>query len=68
MTLIAFFKLVALGRSQAVVSKEELKDKDGKKNSESVVIQLREFLEHSGSFTGKKYFIMSVFLSIILYI
>nr|GEV68171.1 ABC transporter G family member 32 [Tanacetum cinerariifolium] len=41
-----------LGGSQTVVS-EERKDKDGKKNGESVVIQLREFLEHSGSFTGK---------------
>ncbi|KVH93844.1 AAA+ ATPase domain-containing protein [Cynara cardunculus var. scolymus] len=53
--LFTFFLsyLNPLGRSQAVVSKEELKDKDGKKNSESVVIQLREFLEHSGSFTGK---------------
>ncbi|KAI3714746.1 hypothetical protein L6452_21705 [Arctium lappa] len=53
--LFTFFLsyLNPLGRSQAVVSKEEEKDKDGKKNSESVVIQLREFLEHSGSFTGK---------------
>ncbi|GJS08431.1 ABC transporter G family member 32 [Tanacetum coccineum] len=40
-----------LGGSQTVVS-DERKDKDGKKNGESVVIQLREFLEHSGSFTG----------------
>ncbi|GJZ79917.1 ABC transporter G family member 32 [Tanacetum coccineum] len=40
-----------LGGSQTVVS-EERNDKDGKKNSESVVIQLREFLEHSGSYTG----------------
>ncbi|KAI3524542.1 hypothetical protein L1887_03200 [Cichorium endivia] len=53
--LFTFFLsyLNPLGRSQAIVSKEDLKDKDGKKNSESVVIQLREFLEHSGSFTGK---------------
>lgn len=52
--LFTFFLsyLNPLGKSQAVVS-EERKDKDGKKNGESVVIQLREFLEHSGSFTGK---------------
>ncbi|XP_023749630.1 ABC transporter G family member 32 [Lactuca sativa] len=53
--LFTFFLsyLNPLGRSQAIVSEEDPKDKDGKKNSESVVIQLREFLEHSGSFTGK---------------
>nr|XP_043623411.1 ABC transporter G family member 32 [Erigeron canadensis] len=52
--LFTFFLsyLNPLGKSQAVVS-EEHKDKDGKKKGESVVIQLREFLEHSGSFTGK---------------
>ncbi|XP_071742297.1 ABC transporter G family member 32 [Rutidosis leptorrhynchoides] len=52
--LFTFFLsyLNPLGKSHAVVS-EESKGKDGKKNAESVVIQLREFLEHSGSFTGK---------------
>ena len=54
--LISFMKPIALGGSQTVVS-EERKDKDGKKNGESVVIQLREFLEHSGSFTGNHGFI-----------
>ena len=55
--LISFIKPIALGGSQTVVS-EERKDKDGKKNGESVVIQLREFLEHSGSFTGNHGFII----------
>ncbi|GKA02798.1 ABC transporter G family member 32 isoform X2 [Tanacetum coccineum] len=48
---------LALGGSQTVVS-EERKDKDGKKNDENVVIQLREFLEHSGSFTDNYGFII----------
>nr|GEX28721.1 ABC transporter G family member 32 [Tanacetum cinerariifolium] len=45
------FAVKSLGGSQTVVS-EERSDKDGKKNGECVVIQLREFLEHSGSFIG----------------
>ncbi|PWA72697.1 CHY-type/CTCHY-type/RING-type Zinc finger protein [Artemisia annua] len=43
----------ALGGNQATVS-EDRNTRDGKKNGEPVVIYLREFLEHSGSFTGNK--------------
>ncbi|GFY80937.1 pleiotropic drug resistance 4 [Actinidia rufa] len=43
-----------LGKRQAVVSEEELQERDKrKKGGEPVVIQLRQFLEHSGSLKGK---------------
>ncbi|XAR53291.1 Sulfate-transporting ATPase [Bertholletia excelsa] len=38
-----------LGKRQAVVSEEELQDRENRKKAEPVVIQLREFLQHSGS-------------------
>ncbi|GFS40976.1 pleiotropic drug resistance 4 [Actinidia rufa] len=43
-----------LGKRQAVVSEEEFQERDRrKKGGEPVVIQLRQFLEHSGSLKGK---------------
>ena len=47
-----FSILLALGKRQAVVSKEELKDKDMRRNSEPVVIELREYLQRSDSVAG----------------
>ncbi|PSS36226.1 ABC transporter G family member 32 like [Actinidia chinensis var. chinensis] len=45
-----------LGKRQAVVSEEELQERDRrKKGGEPVVIQLRQFLEHSGSLKGKSF-------------
>ncbi|XP_059643285.1 ABC transporter G family member 32-like isoform X2 [Cornus florida] len=41
-----------LGKQQAIVSKEQLREKDKRRNS-SAIIQLSEFLEHSHSFTGR---------------
>ncbi|KAJ4837586.1 hypothetical protein Tsubulata_009692 [Turnera subulata] len=43
----------ALGRQQAVVSKEELQERDKRRKGENVVIELREYLQHSGSVNGK---------------
>lgn len=42
----------ALGKRQAVVSKEELKDKDMRRKSENVVVELRQYLQHSDSVAG----------------
>lgn len=54
---------VALVKQQAVVSEEELQERDNRKKGESetkvVSIQLREYLEHSGSLTGREYSIFS---------
>lgn len=54
---------VALVKQQAVVSEEELQERDNRKKGESetkvVSIQLREYLEHSGSLTGREYSILS---------
>lgn len=44
----------ALVKHQAVVSKEELQDRGTTKKEEPAVIQLREYLKHSGSLTSKK--------------
>ncbi|KAK9268598.1 hypothetical protein L1049_000353 [Liquidambar formosana] len=44
-----------LGRPQAVVSKEEMQERDKRRKGENVVIQLRHFLQHSGSLTGKSF-------------
>ncbi|CBI28131.3 hypothetical protein VitviT2T_016593 [Vitis vinifera] len=44
-----------LGKRQAVVSKEELKDKDMRRNGETVVIELRQYLQHSDSVAEKKF-------------
>ncbi|KAF6159482.1 hypothetical protein GIB67_032253 [Kingdonia uniflora] len=43
----------ALGKRQAVVSKEEFQDRERGSKEEYVLIHLREFLEHSGSFAVK---------------
>ncbi|XP_057415987.1 ABC transporter G family member 32 isoform X2 [Lotus japonicus] len=43
-----------LGRPQAVVSKEELQEREKRRNGESVVIELREYLQHSAS-NGKHF-------------
>ncbi|XP_059635000.1 ABC transporter G family member 32 [Cornus florida] len=44
-----------LGKHQAVVCKEDLQERDGRKKGETVVIQLREFLQHSASVTAKMF-------------
>ncbi|OAY26651.1 ABC transporter G family member 32 [Manihot esculenta] len=41
------------GRQQAVVSKEELQERDKRRKGEDIVIELREYLQHSGSINGK---------------
>ncbi|KAF2304583.1 hypothetical protein GH714_034054 [Hevea brasiliensis] len=41
------------GRQQAVVSKEELQEKEKRRKGENVVIELREYLQHSDSLNGK---------------
>lgn len=55
--LFTFFLtyLNPLGKRQAVISKEELQERDGKKKDENVVIELRHFLQHSASYTGKSF-------------
>ncbi|KAG8367402.1 hypothetical protein BUALT_Bualt16G0068200 [Buddleja alternifolia] len=55
--LFTFFlsKLNPLGKRQAVVSKEELQDREKMQKGEPVVIQLRDFLQHSGSFAKKSF-------------
>uniref|UniRef100_A0A6N2N7D7 ABC transporter domain-containing protein n=1 Tax=Salix viminalis TaxID=40686 RepID=A0A6N2N7D7_SALVM len=53
--LFTFFLayLNPLGKQQAVVSKEELQERDNRRKGENVVIELREYLQHSGSLNGK---------------
>ncbi|PON39969.1 ABC transporter-like [Parasponia andersonii] len=53
--LFTFFLsyLNPLGRQQAVVSKEELQERERRRKGEPVVIELRHYLEHSGSLNGK---------------
>uniref|UniRef100_A0A2P2LLI8 Uncharacterized protein MANES_16G064000 n=2 Tax=Rhizophora mucronata TaxID=61149 RepID=A0A2P2LLI8_RHIMU len=41
------------GRQQAVISKEELQEREKRRKGESVVIELREYFQHSGSLNGK---------------
>ncbi|GFQ05731.1 ABC transporter g family member 32 [Phtheirospermum japonicum] len=48
-------KLNPLGKPQAVVSKEELEDREKMRKGETTVIQLRDFLQHSGSFAKKTF-------------
>ncbi|KAJ6731399.1 ATP-BINDING CASSETTE TRANSPORTER [Salix purpurea] len=52
--LFTFFLayLNPLGKQQAVVSKEELQERDNRRKGENVVIELREYLQHSGSLNG----------------
>ncbi|KAL0333913.1 UNVERIFIED_CONTAM: ABC transporter G family member 32 [Sesamum angustifolium] len=45
-------KLRPLGKHQAIVSKVELEDREKMQKGEPVVIQLRDFLQHSGSFAS----------------
>ncbi|CAN6841903.1 unnamed protein product [Brassica oleracea] len=42
-----------LGKLQAVVSREELDDRDRKRKGDEFVVELREYLQHSGSLHGK---------------
>ncbi|XP_050232688.1 ABC transporter G family member 32 isoform X2 [Mercurialis annua] len=42
-----------IGRQQPVVSKEELQERDKRRKGENAVIELREYLQHSGSINGK---------------
>ncbi|XP_011078340.1 ABC transporter G family member 32 [Sesamum indicum] len=48
-------KLSPLGKHQAIVSKVELEDREKMQKGEPVVIQLRDFLQHSGSFAKKSF-------------
>ncbi|KAL3825129.1 hypothetical protein ACJIZ3_021158 [Penstemon smallii] len=48
-------KLNPLGKRQAVVSEEELQEKEKMRKGEPEIIQLREFLQHSGSFAKKSF-------------
>lgn len=54
----------ALGKHQAVVSKEELQERERRRKGETVVVELRQYLQHSGSLSGweNKYYIID-FLS-----
>ncbi|KAM5547799.1 hypothetical protein ABKV19_001989 [Rosa sericea] len=53
--LFTFFLayLNPLGRQQAVVSKEELEERERRRKGERVVIELRQYLNHSQSLNGK---------------
>lgn len=53
--LFTFFLsyLNPLGKQQAVISKEELQERDRRRKGENVVIELREYLQHSCSLNGK---------------
>ncbi|XP_010249907.1 PREDICTED: ABC transporter G family member 32 [Nelumbo nucifera] len=42
-----------LGKQQAVISKEELREREKRRRGENVVTELRQYLQHSGSLTGK---------------
>ncbi|KAI3421393.1 uncharacterized protein J3R85_012430 [Psidium guajava] len=42
-----------IGKQQAVVSKEELQEREQRRKGESVAVELREYLQHSGSRVGK---------------
>lgn len=47
-----FYMRTALGKQQSVVSKEELQERERRKKGETVVVELRQFLQHSGSLSG----------------
>ncbi|XP_015898189.3 ABC transporter G family member 32 [Ziziphus jujuba] len=55
--LFTFFLsyLNPLGKQQAVVSKEELQERERRRKGENVVMELRHYLQHSGSFGGKHF-------------
>lgn len=42
-----------MGKLQAVVSREELDDRDRKRKGDEFVVELREYLQHSGSIHGE---------------
>lgn len=44
----------ALGKQQAVVSKEELQERERRRKGQNVVIELRQYLQHSESLNGLK--------------
>lgn len=50
--IMLLFNLSALGRRQAVISNTEFLEMERKRKGEAVVIQLKEFLQHSGSSNG----------------
>ncbi|XP_073289703.1 ABC transporter G family member 32-like [Primulina huaijiensis] len=52
---IFLLKLNPLGKRQAVVSKEELHEREKMRKGEPIVICLRDFLQHSGSFAKKSF-------------
>lgn len=43
-----------MGKQQAVVSKEELEEREKRRKGDSVVIELRQYLKHSESLNGVK--------------
>lgn len=49
-------------KRQAVVSEEELQEKDITSKGEPVIIQLRDYLQFSGSLTSKGYSIFNKFI------
>ncbi|KAK3210798.1 hypothetical protein Dsin_015504 [Dipteronia sinensis] len=55
--LFTFFLgyLNPLGNQRAVVSKEELQEREKRRKGEIAVIELREYLQHSGSISGKHF-------------
>lgn len=55
----------ALGKQQAVVSKEELKERERRRKGEPTIVELRHYLQQSGSGMWNSYCID--FLSIIIF-
>ncbi|KAK0570454.1 hypothetical protein LWI29_001359 [Acer saccharum] len=55
--LFTFFLgyLNPLGNQRAVVSKEELQEREKRRKGETAVVELREYLQHSGSISGKRF-------------
>ncbi|KAK2645799.1 hypothetical protein Ddye_020994 [Dipteronia dyeriana] len=55
--LFTFFLgyLNPLGNQRAVVSKEELQEREKRRKGETAVVELREYLQHSGSISGKHF-------------
>jgi len=41
-----------VGKQQAVVSKEELQEREQRRKGEGVAVELREYFQHSGSRAG----------------
>ncbi|TXG61337.1 hypothetical protein EZV62_012700 [Acer yangbiense] len=55
--LFTFFLgyLNPLGNQRAVVSKEELQEREKRRKGETAVVELREYFQHSGSLSGKHF-------------